>query len=399
MTTTPGRVAVLTLVAAILVAPANASTAAQDLDGTIIKSEKQSVKLEVIAKGLETPWGMAFLPDGRLLVTERPGRLRIIDKGTLLPPVKGTPDVWVRQDGGLFDVEVHPQYAKTGWIYLSYSEVKAGTPAAGRGDGPSVPSMTVIVRGKIKDNTWIDQQVLFRGTPDLYTVADLHYGSRFTFDTAGHLFFSLGDKGTPENAQDLTKPTGKVHRVNDDGSVPKDNPFVNTRGAVGSIWTYGHRNPQGLSWDPATGKLWETEHGPTGGDELNLLEAGHNYGWAVVSNGSQPGITATAKNGMDSPKAFWTPSIGPAGIAFAAGTTYPGWKNSVFIAALTGQQLRRVEIAKDIVTHQEVVFKEYGRARDIIVGPDGYFYVAVSLPGQRVTDTTAGAIVRMIPVK
>jgi glucose/arabinose dehydrogenase len=383
-----------------------------DPEGAIIKSEKQTVKLEVVAKDLETPWAIAFLPDGRLLITERPGRLRILDKGKVLPPVKGTPEVWVRQDGGLFDVEVHPQYANNGWIYLSYSEPQQGfklpepdpnaaaaAPGPGRGGPPSIPSMTVIVRGKIKDNTWVEQQVLFRGAPELYTTANFHYGSRFTFDQAGHLFFSLGDKGKPEHAQDLTQPTGKVHRVNDDGSTPKDNPFVNTPGAVGSIWTVGHRNPQGFAWDPVTGKLWETEHGPTGGDELNLLEPGHNYGWAVVSNGMQPGITKSEQEGMDSPKAYWTPTIAPAGIAFYNGTKYPGWKNSLFIAALAGQQLRRIEISKDTVTHQEVVFNEYGRVRDIVIGPDGLFYVAVSLPGRVLSDTTAGVIIRMVPVK
>ena len=382
-----------------------------DPQGAIVKSEKQTVRLEVIARDLETPWGMAFLPDGRLLITERPGRLRILDKGKLLPAVKGTPEVWVRQDGGLFDVEVHPNYKQNGWIYLSYSEPQQGyTPppvdpnaapaqGGGRGGPPSIPSMTVIVRGKIKDNTWVEQQVLFKGAPELYTTANFHYGSRFTFDKQGHLFFSIGDKGTPENAQDLTKPTGKVHRVMDDGSVPKDNPFVDKPGAVGSIWTYGHRNPQGFAWDPVTGKLWETEHGPTGGDELNLLEPGHNYGWAVVSYGMQPGVTKSEQEGMDSPKAYWTPTIAPAGMVFYSGKRYPRWKNSLFICALGGQQLRRIEITKDKVTHQEAVFNEYGRVRDIVIGPDGYLYFTTSLPGQRLSDTTAGVVVKMVPVK
>jgi aldose sugar dehydrogenase len=383
-----------------------------DPEGAIIKSEKQTVKLEVVAKDLETPWGIAFLPDGRLLITERPGRLRILENGKLLPAVTGTPEVWVRQDGGLFDVAVHPKYKQNGWIYLSYSEPQQGykpppvdpnappAPAAGgRGGPPSIPSMTVIVRGKIKDNAWVDQEVLFRGAPELYTTANFHYGSRFTWDKQGHLFYSIGDKGTPENAQDLTKPTGKVHRINDDGSVPKDNPFVAKPGAVGSIWTYGHRNPQGFAWDPRTGKLWETEHGPTGGDELNLLEPGHNYGWAVVSYGMQPGITKSEQEGMDSPKAYWTPTIAPAGIDFYDGNKYPGWKNSLFVTSLGGQQLRRIEITNDKVTHQEVVFNEYGRVRDIIIGPDGLFYVALSLPGQRLSDTTAGVIVKLVPVK
>jgi glucose/arabinose dehydrogenase len=383
-----------------------------DPDGHVVKSEKQTVKLEIVAKDLETPWGIGFLPDGRLLITERPGRLRIVEKGKLLPPVTGTPAPWVRQDGGYFDVEVHPNYAKTGWIYLSYSEVLEGykpppstpdaaasKPAAGQGPATSSPpSMTVIVRGKIRDNAWVEQQVLYRGTPDLYSPADLHYGSRFIFDRQGHLYYSIGDKGKPEDAQDLSKPTGKIHRINDDGSVPKDNPFVNRAGAVASIWSYGHRNPQGFAFDPRTNKLWATEHGPRGGDELNLIEPGKNYGWAVVSHGMQPGITKSEQEGMESPKAAWTPPLAPAGITFYDGARYPGWKNSLFVCGLGGQQLRRIEISNDTVTHQEVIFNEFGRVRDIIIGPDGYFYVSLSLPGQRVSDTTAGVIVRMLPM-
>jgi glucose/arabinose dehydrogenase/cytochrome c5 len=381
-----------------------------DPDGHVVKSEKQTVKLEVVAKGLETPWGIAFLPDRRLLITERPGRLRIAHDGKLSEPIKGVPEPWVRQDGGLFDVEVDPQYATNGWIYLSYSEPLAGykppdpppptaAPApGGRGNQPpNIPSMTVIVRGKIRDHTWVDQQVLFRGSEDLYTGQNVHYGSRFAFDRQGHLFYSLGDKGKPEDAQDLSKPTGKIHRINTDGSIPKDNPFVGKPGALPSIWSYGHRNPQGFAWDPVTGKLWETEHGPTAGDELNLIEPGKNYGWAVVSYGMQPGIAKSEQEGMEPPKAYYTPTIAPAGIAFYTGKAYPGWRNNLFLCGLGGQQLRRIEIANDKVVKQEVIFNEFGRVRDIIIGPDGYFYVALSLPGQRVSDTTAGVIVRMIP--
>jgi glucose/arabinose dehydrogenase len=253
------------------------------------------------------------------------------------------------------------------------------------------------VRGKIKNNAWVEEQVLFRGKPELYSPANFHYGSRFTFDRQGHLFWSLGDKGSPQSAQDLSSPLGKVHRINDDGSVPKDNPFVNTPGADPTVWSYGHRNPQGFAWDPRTGKLWETEHGPTGGDELNLLEPGKNYGWAVVSFGMQPGITKSEQEGMVSPKAYWTPTIAPAGIVFYSGKQYPGWQNSLFVCALGGQHLRRIEITDDKVTKQEVIFNEYGRVRDIVIGPDGYLYIALSLPGQRLSDTTAGVIVRMLP--
>jgi glucose/arabinose dehydrogenase len=358
-----------------------------DPHGHVVKSAKQTVKLEVVAKGLETPWGIAFLPDGRMLVTERPGRLRIVEKGQLLAPVSGTPAVWVRQDGGLFDVEVHPDYARNGWIYLAYSEA-----------GPAETSMTAIVRGRIRDNAWVDERVIYKAPPELFYAQNSHYGLRFVFDRDGHLFYSIGDRGHAPEAQDLSKPTGKIHRVNDDGSVPRDNPFVGKPGVVETIWSYGHRNPQGLAFDPVSGKLWASEHGPMGGDELNRIEPGRNYGWPVVSSGLEPGITKSEQPGMESPVAYWNPSIGPAGIAFATSTRYQGWRNNLFVTALAGQQLRRLEVSGDTVTHQEVVFNEFGRVRDIVTGPDGCFYVSLSLPGQRLSDTTAGVIVRLVPV-
>jgi len=358
-----------------------------DPHGAIVTSGKQTVRLEVVAKSLETPWGIAFLPDGRLLISERPGRLRIVDKGQLLPPVTGIPEVWQVQDGGLFDVEVHPDYARTGWIYLSYSEA-----------GPEKTSNTVIIRGKLRDNAWVEQQVLFKGGPETYNTHNFHYGSRFIFDRDGHLFYSIGDKGRVADAQDLSKPAGKIHRVNDDGTAPKDNPFVGRAGALGTIWSYGHRNPQGFAFDPRTGALWATEHGPRGGDELNLIERGRNYGWPVVSHGLESGITASERQGMESPIVYWTPTIAPAGIAFSGAKEYPGWPHHLFVSALGGQQLRRLEVSGRAVTKQEIVFNEYGRVRDVIVGPDGLLYVALSLPGARTIDTTPGAIVRLVPI-
>ena len=389
----------------------------------IVKSEKQTFKIEVVTKGLETPWGIAFLPDGRLLVTERPGRLRIIENGKLLPEgVKGLPKVWEKQDGGMFDVEVHPQYASNGWIYLSYSEVLPGytppaTPPAdasapagaappaqgggGRGgrDGPpDPPTMTVIVRGKIsKDNQWVDQQVLFRAPPEVYSSSNAHYGSRFIFDKEGHLFFTLGEKQQMMDAQDLSKPTGKIHRVNDDGSIPKDNPFVGRSGVIPSIWSYGHRNPQGLAWDPVSGTLWESEHGPQGGDEINVIEPAHNYGWGVITNGVQPGITKRSQEGMEPPIVYWTPSVAPSGIAFYTGDKYPGWKNNLFVSCLGGQQVKRLEISGNTVTHEEIIFNQFGRVHDVIVGPDGYLYTTLQLPGRVLSDSTEGMIVRLIP--
>jgi glucose/arabinose dehydrogenase len=386
-----------------------------DPDGQVIKSEKQTFKIEILARGLETPWGLAALPDGRILVTERPGRLRIIDKGKLLPPVTGTPTVWERQDGGMFDVEVHPQYAQNGWIYLSYAEpgpnntqppsakeaAAAGFTGRGRGapGEPANTSMTVIVRGKINaKNEWVDQQVLFRAKPELYTASNVHFGSRFIFDKQNHLFFTLGERGEMTNAQDLSNPLGKIHRVNDDGTIPKDNPFVGRADAVPSIWSYGHRNPQGLAWDPVSGKLWESEHGPQGGDEINIIEKGHNYGWGVISMGIQNGITKRTEPGMENPIVYYTPTIAPSGIAFSTSDKYPGWKNNLFIGALAGQQLRRLEISGDKVTHQEEVFNQFGRVHDVIVGPDGYLYVTLQLPGRVLSESTPGMVARLVPV-
>ena len=386
-------------------------------DGQEITTEKQKFRIEVVARDIETPWGLAFLPDGRLLITERPGRLRILDRGKLSPPVSGLPKVWERQDAGLFDVEVHPQYAKNGWIYLSYSEPLPGyTPppapeggapappaegARGRGNQPpSIPSMTVIVRGKINNNNeWIDQQFIYRPAPELFTTNNSHYGSRFTFDRQNHLFYSIGERGVPDNAQNLSNPLGKVHRVNDDGSIPKDNPFVGKQGAVGSIWSYGHRNPQGFAWDPVSGKLWESEHGPQGGDELNIIEPGKNYGWGVITHGTQPGITKRAEPGMEQPIVYYTPTLAPGGMVFYTGTQYPAWRNNLFVGGMAGQQLRRLEISGDKVTHQETLFTQFGRVRDVVVGPEGYLYVILQVPGQPVSASTPGLVARLVPAK
>ena len=281
---------------------------------------------------------------------------------------------------------MHPRYAENGWIYLSYSE-----------PGPNETSMTAIVRGRIRDNRWVDQQFIFHAPPELYTASNIHYGSRFLFDKQGSLFYSIGDRGKIDDAQDLSKPAGKVHRVQDDGSALKDNPFANRPGALPSIWTYGHRNPQGLVFD-AAGRMWESEHGPRGGDELNRLEPGRNYGWGVISHGIQEGITKTEQEGMEQPIVHWTPAIGPSSIVFYSGDRYPQWRNHLFVSALGGQQLRRLEVAGDSVTHQEAVFTQFGRVRDLTVGPDGYFYVALQIPGARLSDSTQGFVVRLMPV-
>jgi glucose/arabinose dehydrogenase len=311
-------------------------------DGTVVRSLKQTFRVELVTDGLMTPWALAFLPDGRLLVTERDGRMRVIDDGKLSEPVKGMPEPHVQQDGGYLDVEVHPNYARNRWIYLVYSEDQPGyvapppaaappapAPAArgGRGGPPRVPSMTVIVRGRINGrNEWIDQEVIFRSPRDLYTTAGAHYESRLLFDRENHLFFTLGERGNPMNAQDLKSPLGKIHRLNDGGSVPADNPFVSTPSAVPTIWSYGHRNPEGLAWNPLNGSLWASEHGPNSADEINIIERGHNYGWAVASKSGQANMQLSAP-GMDDPIVYFTPTFAPAGISFYTGNRYPGWKN------------------------------------------------------------------------
>ena len=384
-----------------------------DPDGQIIKSQKQTFKLEVIARGLDTPWGLSFLPDGRMLVTERAGRLRIIGKDGKLPPepVSGTPTPWVRQDGGMLDVAVHPQYSKNGWIYLSYAELAPGAvppppPAPGTSPfrAPNAPSMTVLVRGKIRNNQWVDNQEIFRAPTALYTTSGAHYGSRFLFDQKGHLFYSLGERGEMKNAQDLSSPLGKIHRVNDDGSVPADNPFVKTPGAIPTIWSYGHRNPQGLAWNPVTGQLWESEHGPTGGDEINIIEPGKNYGWGVISMGIQPGITKTHEVGMEQPIVYYTPTLAPSGINFYSGTRYPGWKNNLFVAALAGQQLLRLETKGRQVVAQETLFGQFGRTRTVVPGPDGLLYILLQVPtgsgtGLSLSAPTPGMVIRLVPIK
>jgi len=361
---------------------AGARPATSTPDGSVRKSERHAYRIEVVADGLQTPWGMAFLPDGRVLVSERPGSVRVLElKAPLTAPVVGTPAVWAMQDGGLLDIAVHPDYAANGWIYLAYSE-----------PGPARTSTTKIVRGRIRDGAWGDQQTIFQSPPNLYVADNTHFGARFLFDKAGHLFFSIGDRGTMADAQSLGNPNGKIHRVFEDGRVPPDNPFATTAGAVGSIWTLGNRNPQGLAWHPVTGELWSTEHGPRGGDELNVIQPGRNYGWPTVTYGinydGTPITDQTIGPGLESPVTYWTPSVAPSGIGFYTGERFAGWRNDLFVAMLLGAELRRVTLSGHAVTHQETIFKGYGRVRHVVTGPDGLLYIALNDPGR---------IVRLVP--
>jgi aldose sugar dehydrogenase len=360
----------------------------QPLPAGAVASEEHRFRLEVVADGLSTPWAIAFLPDGRMLVTEKPGRLRVVENGRLLPEaVRGTPAVRDAGQGGLLEVAVHPQHAENGWIYLAYSD-----PAERNGQPVS---LTTLVRGRIRQNTWVDEQVIWRAPLDLYRPGGgVHYGCRIAFDAAGYLYFSHGERGRQDDAQDLRLPVGKIHRLHDDGRVPADNPFVGRPGAYASIWTYGNRNPQGLDFDPRTGLLWSTEHGPRGGDELNLIRRGANYGWPLVTHGMNyngtPITPETSRPGLEPPVVHWTPSIAVCGIAFYTGGQFPRWTNQLFVTALAQQQLRRLVIDGERVTHEEIVLRDIGRLRDVADGPDGFLYLAVNQPDR---------IVRLVPVE
>jgi glucose/arabinose dehydrogenase len=366
------------------------NTFAKPVDGTIITSREHKYQFRtVVSTGLDTPWAMAFLPDGRMLVTERPGGLRVVVNGRLVPdPIAGTPRVRAQGQGGMLDVAVHPGYATNGWVYLCFSD--PGSDAAGK-----EVSMTAVVRGRIKDNRWVDEETIFRAPLETYLPTAVHFGCRLVFDDRGHLFFAIGERGKSEHAQNLKLPNGKVHRVRDDGKIPADNPFVREPGAMRSIWTYGNRNPQGLARHPVTGELWETEHGPRGGDELNLIQPGRNYGWPVITygmeyNGTPVGGGLTAKAGLEQPVIHWTPVIAVCGIDFYTGDKFPNWKNNLFVTGLASQELRRLVLAGHQVTEQEIIFKNIGRLRDVTTGPDGFIYVALNGPDR---------IVRLEPVK
>ncbi len=350
------------------------ATYAAPAANVVVASQKHAFKIETVVEGMTAPWGLDFLPDGRMLITEKGGALRITDaKGMLAPePVQGVPTVTAKGQGGLLDVAVHPDYASNGWIYLSYSD-----------PGANDSAMTAVVRAKLQGNTLVEAQQLFKAAAATYRTGNPHFGSRFVFDGKGHLFFTIGDRGQQDDAQDVTRPNGKVHRINEDGSIPKDNPFVGKAGAVESIWSYGHRNPQGLTMHPTTGALYDVEHGPRGGDELNLVEKGKNYGWPVITYGMNyngtPMTDKTAAPGMEQPLTYWVPSIAVSSTGFYNGSKFPAWKGSLFLGSLAAQELRRLEVTPAGVT-QEVLFKNVGRLRDVVMGPDGAIYIAFNQP-------------------
>jgi aldose sugar dehydrogenase len=339
------------------------------------------LNVEIFAEGLEIPWAIDFLDATTALITEKPGRLRVVSKGKLLPePVKNIPKVLNEGQGGLMEVAVDPDYSQNGWIYLAFSHVldkKAGEDRPG--------AMTKIVRGKIENNTWTNEQVLFEAPHELYRTTRHHYGCRIVFDPEGHLYFAIGDRGAGFQAQDNSLPNGKVHRINKDGSIPADNPFVSDPKAMKSLYSLGNRNIQGMAIHPETGELWTTEHGPLGGDELNLIKPGKNYGWETITYGINYNGTIitefTHKPGMEQPNLYWRPSIAVCGLDFYRGDLFKKWKNKLLVGALKYEELRLLNIEGDRVMHDEVILKGQGRVRDVQTGPDGAIYVVLNDPG------------------
>ena len=352
-----------------------------DFKGPVIQSEKMKFGVDTITSALNNPWGLAFLPDGRILVTERAGEIRIIKDGKLLDEkITGVPAVYAQGQGGLLDIQLHPDYENNGWVYISYS--KPGNDGGG----------TTIIRGKIDGNALTDVQELFSAQP--FVNSGAHFGCRIAFDGKGYMFFSSGERGTMANAQTLTNHLGKILRLHDDGRVPSDNPFVNTPGAKPEIWSYGHRNPQGLIWDKETGNLWDHEHGPRGGDELNLIEKGKNYGWPEITYGINYDSTSitdkTSKEGLEQPVTYWVPSIAPCGMTKVTSDKYPGWKNNFLVGALSLQHIARVELDNGKYVKQEKLLEKTARFRALAQSPDGYIYAATESPGM---------LLKLIPVK
>ncbi len=347
----------------------------------MIETQDYNVEVEIVAQGLEIPWSMAFTGLGDALITEREGRLRIYQGGQLLPDtVVGIPKVRIGGQGGLFDVKVDPKYDQNGWVYLAFSHAAGAPDTKG-----NIPGMTKIVRGKITDHTWSNEQVLFEAPLESYRTSGAHFGGRIVFDPEGFLFFSIGDRGAGDHAQDLSKPNGKIHRIHRDGSIPRSNPFYNRAGAMRSIYSYGHRNPQGLAVHPVTGQIWNTEHGPLGGDEVNLILPGRNYGWPVISYGinynGEVITELTRKEGMEQPVFYWKPSIAACGLDFYSGDLFPKWNNQLLAGALKFEEMQMLDIEKDRVMYCQTLLKNAGRVRSITVGPDGAIYVLLNNPG------------------
>ncbi|HEY7753972.1 MAG TPA: PQQ-dependent sugar dehydrogenase [Steroidobacteraceae bacterium] len=350
--------------------------------GHVQPTGETRIAVTTVVGGLEHPWGLAFLPDGRMLVTERPGRLRYVSAdGKRSEPVTGVPAVAAVNQGGLLDVALDPAFATNSTIYLSYAE-----PGEGEENG------TAVARARLDGMQLQDVSVIYRQQPKF--ASGHHFGSRLVFARDGTLFVTQGDRNKLREAvQDLTTDIGKVVRIRTDGGIPADNPLVGRKDARPEIWSWGHRNIQGAALNPATGELWTHEHGPRGGDEINITRAGRNYGWPVITYGREyfgPAIgEGTAKAGMEQPLHYWVPSIGPSGMAFHDGRAHPQWKGQLFVGALAAKQLVRLEVGDDGRVRREERLAIGERVRDVREGPDGALYL--------LTDENPGRLLRVVP--
>lgn len=361
-----------------------AMPAAAQMSLGLVQSEKHRFKVVSLTHGLANPWSIAFLPDGRMLVTERQGRLRLIGSDFRLhpQPIDGLPAIVAQGQGGLFDVVLHPDHARNGWIYWAYNAPGPG------GWG------TAMARGQLQGMRMVNVQLLFSMSPK--TRGGQHFGGRIVFDRQGMAYLTLGDRGEKDRAQRLDDHAGSVIRLHDDGRVPADNPFVGQPGARPEKWTLGHRNIQGTALHPQTGVLWSHEHGPQGGDEVNLMRTGRNYGWPAVTHGVNYGTgtrigEGQGKPGMEPPLHVWTPSIAPSGMSFVTGDRFPHWRGHLLLGALRGQMLVRLVLDGERVIQEERLLQgQIGRIRDVRVGPDGLVYL--------LTDDADGALLRLEPV-
>lgn len=339
----------------------------------------QKKEYEIVVPDLTNPWGFTFLPDNSMLITEKEGKL-IHFKDGRKTEIQNLPKIYVRGQGGFMDIELHPNYKENGWIYFTYAS------SEGQGNGGN----TTLLRAKLKDNQLIDKEVLYKAVPN--TKRGQHFGSRIAFDTENHVYFSVGDRGNRDvNPQDINRDGGKIYRLNDDGSIPKDNPFVNKKEAKKAVYSYGHRNPQGMEINPFTKEIWAHEHGPKGGDEINIIKKGENYGWPKASYGvNYSGTKFTDKTtipGMKSPIHYWTPSIAPSGMAFINSEKYGRWKGNLLVGSLKFRYVSRCILKGDKVFKEVKILKDIGRVRSIEQGLDGFIYVGVENLG----------IIRLLP--
>jgi glucose/arabinose dehydrogenase len=350
----------------------------------VYETEELDFHVQTVVENLDVVWGMAFLPNGNMIFTERTGDMHLVQDGELVEePIANVPEVWAEGQGGLLDIEPHPQYEENGWLYFSYSKP---------GDGGA---NTAIVRARYDEesHSLVDNEELYLATP--FTDRGQHFGSRISFDPNGYLFFSIGDRGNrDENPQDINRDGGKIYRLNDDGSIPEDNPFVGEEG-LDAVWTYGVRNPQGMDVHPETGIIWTNEHGPRGGDEINVHdEGGLNFGWPEISYGINYNGTSftddTARAGMEQPVWYWDPSIAPSGMTFVTSDHYPGWKGDILNGALAFQLISRIVVDGEEFVHEERILEGIGRIRDVEEAPDGYIYFS---------NESEGTISRILPVE